>query len=275
MAKSEKKESAQQNKSGRRRILFTVAFLFFLVVAVYSASQIFIGLWEYHSSQNEYEKLREIYEPPEAAQATEAIAEPDTSTVIANTSSADEEEITNKPAVAEQKPPLNPAEVNKEYIGWLKISSSVINYPIVQAQDNEKYLKTSFEGNKNGLGAVFMDFRCAGDFSDYHSIVYAHNAKNGTMFGSLAKYLDAEYLNTHREITITMPDGEKQIWYVFAARKSDINDHAYRIAFSSNESFAAFAASIDAPEGINRILTLSTCTTGGGNDERMLVHASQ
>ncbi|MCL1817226.1 MAG: class B sortase, partial [Clostridiales bacterium] len=212
----------------------------------------------------------------EYAQPEVIVADHNESPVVLETD--DPEEVEEEAVPVEMppaaSPPRDPVEVNGDYIGWLKINGTVINYPMVRGQDNEKYLKTSFEGQKNGLGAVFMDYRCSGDFCDHHSIIYAHNAKNGSMFGSLSKYLDADYLEKHREITITLPNGEKETWRIFAARKSDITDHAYRIVFSTPENFAVFAESLEAPAGTNRILTLSTCTTGGGDDERMLVHAA-
>ena len=265
--------SEKKGPSKKRNILFTVAFLFFLGLAIYSGAQIYLSMRAYAASANEYDTLREMYEPFEAVAADAGDNSPAETEGLPDPEEEEASPVESRPVA----PPRDPKEVNSEYIGWLKISGTVISYPVVQdmkGTDNDKYLTTSFEGRRSGLGAIFMDFRCSGDFKAYHSIVYGHNAKNGTMFGSLAKYLDAVYMEKHREITVTLPNGTKEIWRVFAARKSDITDHAYRLVFSHPDSFAAFAATLDAPEGVSRILTLSTCTTGGSNDERMLVHAA-
>jgi sortase B len=276
------KKPEKKKRSNKYKFLFIVAFTVFFAFAAFSATQIILGLREYAVAENEYVKLREVYEPPEESeQAVDNLAEdellvnlPDTVGDQPNPPEVGEEEPPPKPQpVAPSPSPRNPSEVNAEYIGWLKIDGTDINYPMAKAEDNEKYLKTSFEGYKNALGAIFMDYRCAGDFSSPHSIIYGHNAKNGSMFGSLAKYLDAAYLEKNREITITLPDGEKKTWRIFAARKSDITDFAYRLSFSSPESFATFSKSLEAPEGASQIITLSTCTSGGSKDERMLVHA--
>jgi sortase B len=251
-----------------------VAFFFFLGLAIFSAAQIILDWREYDASKNEYNRLREMYEPPlspQRAAFTEAVADTPPVPLSSVPETAAETETKEE---APPAPPREPAEINQEYVGWLKINGAVISYPVARGADNEKYLRTSFEGRKSGLGAVFMDYRCAGAFADSYTIIYAHNAKNGAMFGSLVKYLDAAYLEEHREITVTLPDGRKETWRVFAARQSDIADPAYRLDFSGPESFAAFAASLGAPEGVSRIMTLSTCTSGGGNDERMLVHAA-
>jgi sortase B len=271
--------STKKEPPARRSLLLRTAFVLFLGLAIFSAAQIVLALWEYAASKNEYDKLRDIYEPAAEAQAEAPVPEEE-----AKPPQPLPPEDTPEPAPAEEEeeaeeapppaPPRSPAEINAEYIGWLKISGTVINYPIAQGADNDKYLHTSFEGRKSGLGAIFMDYRCAGDFKGYHSILYGHNVKRGTMFGSLAKFQDAAYLESHREITITLPDGSQETWRIFAARKSDINDYAYRLKFSGPESFAVFATSLGAPEGVSRLLTLSTCTTGGSNEERMLVHAA-
>jgi len=274
------KKTGKSKRSNKRSFLLTVAFIIFSLLAAFSATQIFLGLREYAAAENEYDKLRDIYEPAEEGGPKDADAALDAPTPDPLDSAEDqpdleatEEEPSGKPEVL-LSPLRDPAEVNAEYIGWLKISGTNISYPVAKTDDNEKYLSTSFEGYKNSLGAIFMDYRCSGDFSSRHSIVYGHNAKNGSMFGSLAKYLNASYLEKNREITITLPDGSRETWRVFAARKSDISDFAYRLNFSSPESFADFAQSLEAPEGVSRILTLSTCTSGGSKDDRMLVHAA-
>ena len=118
-----------------------------------------------------------------------------------------------------------------------------------------------------------MDYRCVGLFDSPHSIVYGHKAKNGSMFGSLYRYLDAGYLAGHSEIRITKPDRSVDIWTIVSAYVSDIRDHSYRIDFTGPNDFAAFAKWLGAPVGTERILTLSTCTSGGTDEERMLVHA--
>ncbi|MCL1905613.1 MAG: class B sortase [Clostridiales bacterium] len=268
--------SAKKRPAEQRKLLLTVAFFVFLGLAVFSATQIVLSWREYAVSGNEYDKLREMYEPPEDTAVAAAEPEDNATSDTEDQPVAEIEE--NGPT--EQQPSVppppsrDPREVNPEYIGWIKINGTNISYPMAKGRDNEKYLTTSFEGYKRGLGAIFMDYRCSGDFEVYHSIIYGHNAKNGSMFGTLYKYRDEAYLEKNKDITITLPSGEKQTWRIFAARKTDINDHSYRLSFSGPESFATFALSLGAPEGTDRIITLSTCTTGGSNDERMLVHAA-
>lgn len=164
-------------------------------------------------------------------------------------------------------------EINPDFVGWLKIPGTEISYPVTQGKDNSKYLHTTFAGEQNGAGAIFMDCSAAEQFEAQHAILYGHNMKDGTMFAGLEDYLDAEYLAEHPTIEITLPDGALRTYRIFAARVSDAEDAAYRAAFADEGDFAAFAAALGAPEGADHILTLSTCTSGGADTDRILVHA--
>jgi sortase B len=149
-----------------------------------------------------------------------------------------------------------------------------VDYPILHCGDNEKYLNRNFKNQKNSLGSIFLDYRNAGDFLDYNVIVYGHNAKNGSMFGQLSLFLDEGYMRSHRDISITLPDNSCMRWQVFTAYESDVDDPLYRMDFSGPEEFGAFAESVGAPGGAARILTFSTCASGGGRDDRVIVLAA-
>lgn len=88
-------------------------------------------------------------------------------------------------------------EENKDIIAWLYCPDTEINYPVVQSKDNEYYLRRLLDGTWNIAGTLFMDYRNAADCSDLHTIIYGHNMKNNTMFGSLPKYSKQEYYEEH------------------------------------------------------------------------------
>ena len=77
---------------------------------------------------------------------------------------------------------------NQDVIGWLYCPDTSINYPVVQAADNEYYLHRLLDDSKNAAGTLFMDYRNSADLSDWNSVIYGHNMKNGSMFGSLPDY---------------------------------------------------------------------------------------
>jgi sortase B len=162
--------------------------------------------------------------------------------------------------------------VNPDYKCWLSIEGTVIDYPVVRADDNEKYLNLTFFGEENKYGALFMDYRCDADLTP-HIIIYGHNTKDGDIFGGLRNFLNAKYVIEHPVIELTA-DGEIEEYEIFAARKTKTDDLAYFIDFGAPGSFEEFAERCGAPEGTKKILTLSTCVSGNDKDERVIVQAS-
>jgi len=293
----DKPDKKSKYKTVRRQALLTLAFLFFLGLAVYSASQLISGWLDYAASDREYDELRQNYEPPDddgdgpddvpavggpsegedhdPGQAGDGQGQDGDGEVDGDGGDGEQTgDSARPPQPPEPQPGRDPAEINPDYIGWIKIKDSYINYPVVRGQDNEKYLTTSFEGRSSKPGAIFMDYRCADGFGGRHSIVYGHNLRTTSMFGTLNKFLDGEYLENHREMTITLPDGTREKWRIFAARSTDTSDPAYRLRFTGDAEFAAFAAWLGAPEGTARILTLSTCAESASSAQRILVHAA-
>ena len=61
--------------------------------------------------------------------------------------------------------------INEQVVGWIYDDASVINYPIVQARDNDYYLYRLFNGESNPSGAIFLDCQNQSDFSDSHCII--------------------------------------------------------------------------------------------------------
>ncbi len=73
-------------------------------------------------------------------------------------------------------------------IGWIYNQGTTLDYPVVQGNDNEYYLKHLIDGTENKLGSIFMDSRNQANFSDDITVIYGHNLEDGSMFTSLEKY---------------------------------------------------------------------------------------
>ncbi|HBU11664.1 MAG TPA: hypothetical protein DEB31_02710 [Clostridiales bacterium] len=254
-----KKQTESKKAWGRKNIiqLWIVAALAVACCAalVVSVVQIVAALNTYSQADREYDNLRENYKPAVSAGY-------DAPQSLAAASSA------------EPAPPLSLSEINSDYIGWITIPDTRVDYPMVQGSDNVRYLTTSFEGSYNAAGAIFMEVANTEVFASRHAVLYGHNMNNGAMFGELAQYADAAWLADHSRIDIVTADNQVLTYRVFAARKTDVWDAAYRVAFADDADFTAFAAALGAPAGVPRMLTLSTCTTGGADEERYLVHAA-
>jgi sortase B len=161
------------------------------------------------------------------------------------------------------------AAINPDYVCWLKIDDTVVDYPVVQAEDNEKYLSLSFDNVENVYGSIFMDYRCALQNAP-HVIIYGHNTKDGDMFGGLRYFLNEAYRQEHPVFTLSA--GNKVYQYeIFSARITDVTDPAYNLFFDEPGSFESFLADCGSEEGARQIVTLSTCVSGDDKDERVVV----
>jgi hypothetical protein len=115
-----------------------------------------------------------------------------------------------------------------------------------------------------------------------HVIIYGHNSgdlaaleqgeEKYFMFGGLRHYLDEQYMAEHSEIML-VENNFVSVFEIFAARMTDISDPAYQLDFSEPGAFQAFIERNGAPEGTERIITLSTCV-GTDNDRRMIVQGA-
>jgi sortase B len=184
------------------------------------------------------------------------------------------EETTND---AEDEPPKEEvytfdkamSKINPEYVCWIKIEDTMVDFPVVRGDDNEKYLNLTFYGQENVYGSIFMDYRCAGT-NVPHILIYGHNTKDGDMFGGLRNFLRKDYIEEHNVITLTVNDQVIE-YEIFDARMTDIHDPAYNLYFEEPGAFAAFAEECGAPEDAKQIITLSTCVSGDDDDERVIV----
>ena len=162
--------------------------------------------------------------------------------------------------------------INPDYVCWIVVEGTKVNYPVVRTSDNEKYLNTSFFGERNPYGAIFMDYRNVGEIVP-HIIIYGHNPRDGSKFGSLRNFLNDEFLTNHTIITLKANDQIVE-YEIFSARLTDIHDHAYFLDFSAPGSFRAFLERNDAPMDAVQIITLSTCVSRGDDDERLIVQGA-
>jgi len=164
---------------------------------------------------------------------------------------------------------LEMRQINPDYIAWITIDGTAIDYPVVRGFDNERYLDTSFFGEHNVFGTPFMDYRNRGAFVP-HIIIYGHHTRHGNKFSDLHKFLDERFLAENNTITL-MINNRIVEYEIFSARLTDIHDPAYYLNFNYDGSFAAFAKRNGASPDAEQIITLSTCVTRGDDNERVIV----
>lgn len=98
--------------------------------------------------------------------------------------------------------------VNSDIVAWLYGADTGLNYPIVQAEDNDYYLYRLLDGTWNKNGTIFMDYVNRSDFSDQNTLVYGHHMKSGAMFGALVQYKKQEFYDAHPYLYLYTPQPE-------------------------------------------------------------------
>lgn len=173
---------------------------------------------------------------------------------------------------------LQVQKLNKEYPelkAWIEIEDTVINYPIMQRNDNSFYINHDYKKEYSKWGALFLDKDFDWSIPSSNLLIYGHNFSDGLMFADLLKYRDEEFYNNHKKIRFTTieEDVEYDILAIFNSRvyyKSEQNVFRYYffVDAETEEEFdeyvnnakkaSIYKTDIEAEYG-DQLLTLSTC----------------
>ena len=173
-------------------------------------------------------------------------------------------------------------EMNEDTIGWIRFypEPSIINYPVVQGNDNDVYLHKTFTASENTLGAIFLDVNNAGDFTDQNSIIYGHRMKDGSMFRKLEEYQEKSFWEENPYFYIYTPDGKEITYHIYSVGIVSDTAKTYTVSFANTEEFQSYidytmsTADYDTEVEVttdDNIVTLSTCTSAGDR-YRFVVH---
>ena len=173
-------------------------------------------------------------------------------------------------------------EVNKYTAGWIQVAGTNINYPIVQAYNNNHFLWYDFEGNRNNAGWIFMDYRNNKTNFDRNTIIYGHSRTDNTMFGTLKNIMkNGWYDNKDNHVIKLSTEHENTLWQVFSVYHVPETSDYIQVDFISDDEYKTFLDKIsdrtmlkfDTEVGASdKILTLSTCYDNN-NQYRLVVHS--
>lgn len=164
-------------------------------------------------------------------------------------------------------------EENSDLTAWLSIDGMVIDYPVMQCEDDEYYLHHDFYGNESEYGCLYV--RSKADVSDGDNfIIYGHNMRDGSMFGDLDLYREKSFYSEHSVISFNTLYDEYlyEIVAVFLSQVYQSDDDVFKYykvyEMDTEEEFNNFYKNIkelslydtgvDAEFG-DKFLTLSTC----------------
>ena len=174
----------------------------------------------------------------------------------------------------------NLKSINPDTKGWIKVEGTKINYPFVQSNDNEYYLKHSYDKTSNKKGWVYLDYRNNIDNLSKNTILYAHGLTNNTMFGSMRNIVKQSWFNnkSNHVIKVSTPTNN-QLWQVFSVYTIEPESYYIITKFGTDIEYSNFIQTIKSRSlfdfGVDvitsdKILTLSSCYD---DKKRMVLHA--
>jgi len=153
-------------------------------------------------------------------------------------------------------------DVNADIVGWLTIPNTLIDYPFVIAADNDFYLRRNIYKQQATAGSIFMDYRCAKDFTDFNTVIYGHNMKNRSMFGDLRLFADPDFFESSTSATLFAKNNTYTL-EIFAYMVVRFDDKMIYNPSASKEDFFEYvkqhARRYREPTRTESIVTLSTC----------------
>lgn len=172
---------------------------------------------------------------------------------------------------------------NDDFVGWIRIPETRIDYPVVQTPDSPNYyLRRGFDKKYSYYGVPYVAEICTIDNCD-NTIIYGHNMTNGSMFSDLQKYSSKEFWQGHRYIQFDTMEGfgVYEIIAVFKTAAGAKNEFKYyTFAEGDEQAFNDYVAEckarslydtgLTAQKG-DRLITLSTCEYSRDNGRMAVV----
>ena len=264
---------------------FNKTQVFFLIGAVlFTALFVFSGVMA----------MRQYKDTKQSADAFNAVADlvkPAPTPVLSSVEDATGEDGTDAPASYEPAPELTVYdkyaavyEQNSDFIGWISIEDTKINYPVMQTPGNKDfYLKHAFDKSYSEYGVPYMQENCKLGLSD-NCVIYGHHMQDGSMFADLCKFESEDFYKEHPTIHFDTlagygeyeivcvfktaayaADGFKYYHFVDAADAAEFNSF-----LSSCQSLALYDTGVSAEYG-DKLITLSTCEYSRSNGRMVIV----
>ena len=235
-------KTEQDQKKKKTLLIFLIVILF-----VISAVGVVYLVWIYYNNymaESTYNNLPESYSVTQSEQTPELPENP-----------IDFEEL---------------QKINDEIYAWITVPNTKIDYPIVQNEVDDYYLRRSIYDKYLTAGSIFTNKSNSKDFTDPVTVIYGHNMRNDTMFCMLHEFENKEFFDNNEFFYIFTP-GHKYTYRVVSALKYDNRRITAAYDFSDNQQLESFQYSITNPKydlfnsrdvkltDDDKIVTLSTC----------------
>ena len=272
MSTLREKRKKERRALRRRKTADWTVVLILCAIAVCCGGYLIYHHWSVKQRELEYEKLRQ--EETLSAATETVIAEPET------------EESTEETVIY-----CDPVydfgqlhEQNQDIYAWIVVPGTQVDYPLLQSETDNYYLDYNLDHSKGYPGCIYTNQCNRKDFSDYNTVLYGHNMKNGSMFGSIHSFEDETFFDGHPYIYV-YTENERLTYEIYEAAKfTDVYIPSEDV-ISSKDDRDQFLADVREKVSDNklhvredmeigeddRLITLSTCVSGERNHRYLVI----
>ncbi len=192
-----------KRKRGIRRVLLIILLLLLLGGAGFAGYHYYRD-WKEKKAQKNYEELKErAFGTPSVtpSPAEPSVTEPAATSTPVPTHTPTEEEMLFAALLEkyEEYLTIHPDftilhQENEDIFAYISVPNTIVDYPILAHEIEDYYLDHNLDHSTGYPGCLYIQNCNTTTLNDPFTIVYGHNMNNGTMFGSLHKYDDPEFL---------------------------------------------------------------------------------
>ena len=262
-----KKAAAKLKKKKRANAILNALLVFFILVFLGSGAYLGLYFYKIHKAQSGFDDLKSLIRDSSKDKGDDGESTVDPDMVVPK--------YVNIDGVSVQEKFADLYTRNHEFVGWLTVDGTNIDYPVMHTPDDEeKYLRRDFDGNSSSSGTLFVAAASDPIAPSDNVIIYGHNMKAGTMFHSLLNFEKKEYYEEHKLIEFDTIEEDAQYEVIAAFRtKIDESDPSLYKYYefhnaSSEEEFNEYVSKVKSmtPYEIeatakygDKLITLSTC----------------
>lgn len=192
---------------------------------------------------------------------------------------------TNKDEEASEKELSLPLlkKTNPDVVGIIEFDDRVIYEPVVQAPDNDYYVRRNIERKYAAAGIPYISGD--GNINAKNVVIYGHSStRSNIIFTPLMDYINSDYYMKHPTFRF-ITEEETRTYQIFAVMNIDLNNLEHSLEFTqsswrSNNDFQAFISNTinnnlyrtgASVSNDDELMTLVTCDTRDGNKRIVVI----
>jgi len=260
----------------RRRVIYNILLVICIAVFVGCSIYLIHYFMESKKSEDTVDELKTMVISDDAIDDEPFDSEYEEVVVATTTDAGEIEEIKyiDFDGTLVQKKYARLYKYNSDFVGWIKIEDTDIDYPVMQSMyEEEYYIYRDYEKNSSSAGTLFVDTSSDIIMSD-NILIYGHNMHTGKMFHDLLEYEDEDFYKQHKTFTFNTiyGDGTYEVIAAFRTRIYEVDYTGFKyyqfFDASTEEEFMNYVRNcvsmtpytiVNDVEYGDQLLTLSTC----------------